>query len=339
MKLMQQGSVMIVTLWTITLLMILIAALASQTRLSAQVAWLHQQDLQDWANITAAVNQAEMELMMERMPEPIMVVENPEELNVTPAYRFDGEELTLQYPQAENIKVRIYDHAGKINLRELNLPRLRSLLEKRMGEEADEEIEAMLAAWTDWEDLNDQAAPNGAERDYYENLDPPYQPRNGPLETVEEILLIRGFADVFKDVDVDAAFTIFGENELVNLNVATVEAMRLLPGLDEEVIQEILTWRSENEFRGNGDVARIVPAEGMAELRAWLNSRKSTNHFTIMVYKHTETAATDPAAVAGITATAWAETVELRGINERPAVLKVSPYQTLPLRFGVSTLE
>jgi hypothetical protein len=44
----------------------------------------------------------------------------------------------------------------------------------------------------DWIDEDDETRPFGAERDYYEQLDPPYTCKNGPLDTVEELLLIRG---------------------------------------------------------------------------------------------------------------------------------------------------
>jgi type II secretory pathway component PulK len=44
----------------------------------------------------------------------------------------------------------------------------------------------------DWMDLDDTARQNGAERDYYSALSPSYAPKNGPLESVEELLLVRG---------------------------------------------------------------------------------------------------------------------------------------------------
>ncbi len=46
----------------------------------------------------------------------------------------------------------------------------------------------------DWIDDDDNIREFGCEREYYSGLDPPYAPRNGPLETVEELLLIRGVA-------------------------------------------------------------------------------------------------------------------------------------------------
>ena len=44
----------------------------------------------------------------------------------------------------------------------------------------------------DWIDEDDETREYGAEYDYYQSLDPPYSPKNGPLDTVEELLLIRG---------------------------------------------------------------------------------------------------------------------------------------------------
>lgn len=321
----QRGTVIIVTLWTITLLTILVTALAGQSRLSAQVARFHRDDLQTWAQVLAAVNQAEMELVMETMPPPILDLDEFVEQPRTERFRYDGRELELNYPQAERIGVRIFDHGGKINLREISRPRMRGLIEKRLGAEPDpQQVEELMAAWSDWLDLNDLTGPNGAERDYYLGLDPPYLPRNGAFETVEELLLIRGFAELFADVDLEAAFTLYGESDLINLNIATVEAMQLLPGLDDVMIDEIVAWRQDNEFVGNGDVAQLIPAESMVELRIWLNSRKTTNFFTIMAYLKDEAA--EPASLAY----AFAETVEVATSNNRPRVLKINPYQRLP---------
>ena len=44
----------------------------------------------------------------------------------------------------------------------------------------------------DWIDEDDDTREYGAEFDYYQSLDPPYSPKNGPLDTVEELLLVRG---------------------------------------------------------------------------------------------------------------------------------------------------
>jgi type II secretory pathway component PulK len=44
----------------------------------------------------------------------------------------------------------------------------------------------------DWLDDDDETREFGAEAEHYASLVPPYAPKNGPLETVEELLLVRG---------------------------------------------------------------------------------------------------------------------------------------------------
>ncbi|MFH1269182.1 MAG: hypothetical protein ABIK89_25925 [Planctomycetota bacterium] len=51
--------------------------------------------------------------------------------------------------------------------------------------------EDIADAILDWIDTDDEIREFGAEIEYYSSLDPPYAPKNGPLETVEELLLVR----------------------------------------------------------------------------------------------------------------------------------------------------
>lgn len=44
----------------------------------------------------------------------------------------------------------------------------------------------------DWMDEDDEPREFGAEIEYYSQLDPAYEPKNGPLDTIEELLRVRG---------------------------------------------------------------------------------------------------------------------------------------------------
>ena len=162
----QKGSVLIIVLWTSVLLTVLVTAMAGKVRLSAQTV-AHNQDVsRHWAAVMGTVHQAEMELMLEMMAPPIdQEVELTEEGEArNPRYRFNGQPLTLHYPQAEEMVVRIYDHAGKINLNRIPRRNMQMLIEKRLGGlDADpEQVQDLLSAWTDWTDLNnleDSMAP------------------------------------------------------------------------------------------------------------------------------------------------------------------------------------
>ena len=89
------------------------------------------------------------------------------------------------------------DEAGKISL---NVASKDTLL-KLPGMTA-ELVDALL----DWRDADAESRTNGAEQEYYDTLPTPYVAKNGPVATVEELLLIKGFD----------ARVVFGED--ANLN-------------------------------------------------------------------------------------------------------------------------
>ncbi len=68
----------------------------------------------------------------------------------------------------------------------------RTLLMALPGMDMIDDPESIADAIMDWIDEDDEPREYGAEFDYYQTLQPPYTPKNGPLETVEELLLVRG---------------------------------------------------------------------------------------------------------------------------------------------------
>jgi type II secretory pathway component PulK len=52
--------------------------------------------------------------------------------------------------------------------------------------------EGIVNSILDWIDADDDPRPGGAENDYYSGLTPSYRCKNGPLTTVEELLLVQG---------------------------------------------------------------------------------------------------------------------------------------------------
>ena len=338
----QRGAVIIIVLWTAVLLTVLVTAMASKVRLSAKTAVNNQDASNQWAELAGAMSRAEMELMMERMPRPLgEELEETEEGEIrSPALRFNGQELKLNYPASEEIVVRIYDHAGKINLNRIPRRNMQLLIEKRLGGlEADpQEVQDLLSAWTDWTDLNDLEGLNGAEKEYYEDLNQGYTPRNNPeLDVVEEILHIRGFAELFEGVNLDAAFTIYGNTRTLNLNLATREAMELLPGLDSELIEKIIAYREREDIQNRSEIAEIVPFENLQELSPWVGNNTS-NIYSIFVYARSEIGDEEFAAMLEVdefanpdpVTRAYSEIVEVTNYNSLPRVYKIDPYGALP---------
>ncbi len=87
----------------------------------------------------------------------------------------------------------VVDEAGKINVNALlkldsSGQIAHDILIKIPGMDEDK-VNALI----DWIDADQEPRTNGAEDEYYSTLTPPYKAKNGPLDSLEEMLYIKGF--------------------------------------------------------------------------------------------------------------------------------------------------
>jgi len=77
-------------------------------------------------------------------------------------------------------------------------------------------MEASTAdAILDWLDADNKPREFGAEASAYESLDPAYQPRNGPLAALDELLMVQGVtAELLHGLDTNRNFTVDAEEDL-----------------------------------------------------------------------------------------------------------------------------
>ena len=165
----------------------------------------------------------------------------------------------------------IHDENGKININTAS----RDVLSKALaanGLTFDSERDTIVDSILDWIDKDDRHRVNGAESDYYEKLSPPYSAKNSPLDSLEELLKIRGITpELFygseeyepdKSSDKENApglFRIFTVQGVSQFNPNTAERAVLEIMYPENQVDEILKKKEE---------------------RGWYNQSKST-HFKI----------------------------------------------------------
>jgi len=105
--------------------------------------------------------------------------------------------LALQPPAGsqsdQSYRFGIIDESSKINLNAL------LLLDKGKGDVGKQILmglpnmtEDVANAILDWLDPDDTPRTGGAENDYYSGLNPPYRCKNGPFDSLEELLLVKG---------------------------------------------------------------------------------------------------------------------------------------------------
>lgn len=89
-----------------------------------------------------------------------------------------------------NVSYTIEDESGKININSASRDNISELLRITGVEPAERDM--IADSILDWIDANDEHHLNGAETAYYSSLARPYKAKNGPMDTIEELLLVRG---------------------------------------------------------------------------------------------------------------------------------------------------
>jgi general secretion pathway protein K len=126
------------------------------------------------------------------------------------------------------------DEDGKIGINDAGRTVLTALLGK-VGLEFGAARDTILDSILDWRDANREHRLNGAEEDYYRSLDPPYSCRDGPFDTVEELLLVRGLGQEHFLGHKEGERTFPGIRELV-----TVYPVDFNPNTAPQAVLEIL---------------------------------------------------------------------------------------------------
>jgi len=182
------------------------------------------------------------------------------------------------------------DLERKANINTANEQRLEQAL-VLMGVDAGD-YPIIVNSILDWIDPDNAERPQGAESDFYESLDRPYQAKNGPIDDISELTLVQGMAPEIYDpktygvsqsraqrgpgsrlgFNADAPIYEVGFVDLftplssgrININTAPIEVLQLLPGVDERAASEIIRLRAG--FDAGFGVSEPIPFRNPGEL-------------------------------------------------------------------------
>ncbi len=154
----------------------------------------------------------------------------------------------------------------------------------------------------DWADADSDTNPDGAETDFYENLEPSYICKNEPFVSMKELLFVKGVTydnylgsilnnelrqnlvgvedeqrlfegDSVEEIGFVNLFTVFG-NATLNINTVSGLILSALPGLDEQVADTVLAYRYGPDSQDNTDdeiyfenIESISQIEGLTQLQ------------------------------------------------------------------------
>lgn len=130
---------------------------------------------------------------------------------------------------------------------------LRLLQSGQFPVEDDAEARAIVDALVDWIDSDDRESDFGAESGYYQSLQPSYGCRNGPVQSLEELLLVKGItADLLFGAEgtepLADYLTVYGDKAKININTAPALLVRSFDSLiDEDLMETFDLFRREEE--------------------------------------------------------------------------------------------
>src|ERR1035437_8634901 len=159
---------------------------------------------------------------------------------------------------------------------------------------------AVVTAILNWRHADNAPASGGAEWEYSASLQPPSQPRNGPLQTVRELLMVRGvsrglllgsdanrnglltaenddreasslsnwdtgWADLLT-VDSSVKDITASGGDRVNIQSADERSLTGVRGITQDIARAIVAYRGQNQFKSLADLLDVTAAQNQNQL-------------------------------------------------------------------------
>ncbi len=202
--------------------------------------------------------------------------ENPTDSLLEPWATLEKEKFAEAFPSG-TLQLQIVDLSGRLQINSLVQENdsndgaagvdntegevrqlfLNLLLSGTFAIEDETEARGILDAVIDWLDTDDKESDLGAESSYYESLEKPYSCRNGPIQYLEELLLIKGMTPELlfgtpEHQGLAEYLTINGDDGKVNINTAPLAVIKSFDALiGEELLEKFDAYRKDQEHEEN----------------------------------------------------------------------------------------
>jgi general secretion pathway protein K len=240
----ERGIALVGVLWMLALLGVIATGFAATTRTEGLIAHNHVEA----ARARAVAEEVLHWAVFEWLASPI------EERR-----RADGRRYDLQVGEDEvRAMLSVEDEGAKVDLNAAPAALLEGLL-RVLGVEEPERL-ALVDAIQDWRDPDDLRRPFGAEAAEYRAAGFGYGPRNDHFESIDELRLVFGMTPELYE-RMRPLVTVHSRRAQVNVDTASVEVLRAIPGLSEEQALEWVQTRAAAEAPlGTREARRVAGA-------------------------------------------------------------------------------
>jgi len=218
---------------------------------------------------------------------------DPGEFNAVFSVSLGDGSFSVGYSENGKSYIGMSDEERKININKIDIAN-KKILENILINSAKErplsgpEASEIAASIIDWRDEDEEFLDGGAEKDYYQSLEFPYDCKNGDFSAIEELLLVKGMTrEIFNDLK--DYVTVNGDGK-VNMNTASNEVMHAVAGaipLIEDTINAIIVFRNgtdgilstqDDGIFDSGNMTTILSLPGIGLTPGEIT--KVTNSFT-----------------------------------------------------------
>ena len=245
----KQGSIFILTLWSLCLLSIFAIGLGSKVTQGINLASYFQNKPQARYLAEAAIKRAQIILKNDTNS-----FDSLNEFWSTGRYS-DNEESVFKEVELGNgvysivrttpdtespAQYGMIDEERKININTASQDVLERLF-CRAGEIGIDDAHIVASSIIDWRDTDGNPSEAGAEDNFYKHLERPYECKDINFQVLEELLLVRGMTDdAF--LKIKDFVTIFGDGK-VNINTAGQQVLYAL-GMNDALVDKIILYRN-----------------------------------------------------------------------------------------------
>jgi general secretion pathway protein K len=277
----RSGIALIMVLWVVAILSVVVLEFCFGMRTEINITHHYKEELQLQAMADGGIERAIAELVCKNDP-GVQQIRKLRKDEAIPAdqkeWITDGRSYPLSFDQGV-CEIRVTSELGKININQVSEMLLRKMM-TNMGLKA-EARDTITDSILDWIDADDLHRVNGAENDYYQSLKEPYNCKNAKLDSIEELLLVRGVTpDIYNgrktvntinkvnkgEEDPDSnpvalkdIFSVYSTGEQIDVNSASLAVLRAVLGVPTEISQRMIKAREEKGFENQQDLLTRVP--------------------------------------------------------------------------------
>lgn len=281
-------------LWVLMLLTVIVGEFCFTMRTRVNITSNFKESTQAYYIAVAGLNKAIEQIVRQEImpPKTVTVDEEPEE-EPAPDWRINTDIAPMPFGNGE-YEVRIENESGRININLANKGLLQTMLRGFDIDESEKDI--ITDSILDWRDADRNHRLNGAEDDYYQSLPEPYESKDDDFDSIEELLFVRGVTPEIYYQGFENFVTVFPKNKnqrrtkrsknkgfdynQLNVNAIPAEMWAALPGITEELIEEILAYRAEKDFNSLREVQRIIGPDVYRGIAKYLTIQ-TTSYYTI----------------------------------------------------------